>query len=137
MAHPKSLDKIIRRCILLAVLCQWTVPDGTWSLPATAGQPFGDYPWVPRIFLSPKWRKSSPEQRRFNVLKCSTGVTKDQYQELLRLQDGKCAICNISTKDLNKNLAVDHCHNTLLLRGLLCMKCNHAIGIMKDDINLL
>ena len=44
-----------------------------------------------------------------------------------------CAICSISKKDNGKDLAVDHCHSTGKIRGLLCNKCNPAIGFLQDS----
>lgn len=35
------------------------------------------------------------------------------------------------------NLAKDHCHKTGMYRGLLCLSCNTAIGLMKDSIEIL
>ena len=46
-------------------------------------------------------------------------------------QDGKCAIC--SNPQENRRLAVDHCHKTGKVRGLLCQGCNTGIGGLKDD----
>ena len=45
---------------------------------------------------------------------------------------GKCQICGVGGK-----LHLDHCHNTGRIRGLLCMRCNTAIGRMNDDPDLL
>ena len=45
---------------------------------------------------------------------------------------GQCEICGEGGK-----LHLDHCHNTGRIRGLLCMRCNTAIGRMYDDPDLL
>jgi hypothetical protein len=70
------------------------------------------------------------------ALKHRYGITPEQYEEMLTRQDGKCAICNSkSPKDKrNRNFHVDHCHETGRIRGILCTKCNHALGRFGDDI---
>ncbi len=61
------------------------------------------------------------------------GITLEQYDELLRAQDGKCAICEKNTEEEGISLAVDHDHKTLEIRGLLCRYCNHrVIGRHRD-----
>lgn len=63
------------------------------------------------------------------------GLTPAQYDQLLRLQDGKCAICRNRPK--KKRLAVDHDHGTGAVRGLLCANCNHdALGALHDSPEL-
>lgn len=54
-----------------------------------------------------------------------------KYEELKTLQNNVCAICK--KEELGKDLAVDHCHKTQKVRGLLCENCNRAIGLFKDD----
>lgn len=54
------------------------------------------------------------------------GITLAEYNDLLEIQDGKCALCGEVCATGN-NLAVDHCHKTGKIRGLLCMKCNQAL----------
>jgi transposase-like protein len=61
------------------------------------------------------------------------GITINHYKHLLQLQDSKCAICGRSAIDNGKNLAVDHDHATGAIRGLLCSKCNIAIGLLDDS----
>jgi len=63
------------------------------------------------------------------------GISYIEYNNLLIKQDYKCAICK--TKELNKNLSVDHNHNSGKIRGLLCNGCNTGIGLLKDNINNL
>lgn len=61
------------------------------------------------------------------------------YQALSDLQDGKCAICGIESGSNGRKdrLAVDHIHGTETIRGLLCHRCNTAIGLFKDNIESL
>lgn len=48
---------------------------------------------------------------------------------------GCCQVCGVEESKLNKRLAVDHCHTTGKVRGLLCSKCNTALGQLDDDLN--
>lgn len=67
------------------------------------------------------------------------GITKQQYDELYKNQNGLCAICNQvpSGKGSHARLHVDHNHKTNEVRGLLCGKCNWAIGYFNDNPELL
>jgi hypothetical protein len=59
------------------------------------------------------------------------GITPAVYDEMLRAQDCCCAICRSKTYGRNarqKYFAVDHCHVTGKVRGLLCMSCNQLLG---------
>lgn len=53
--------------------------------------------------------------------------------EILIKQNGSCAVCGIKESALNRKLAVDHCHSTHKIRGLLCPNCNRGIGLFKDN----
>jgi len=59
-----------------------------------------------------------------------------KYSELLQAQNGLCAICQ-QTCSTGKRLAVDHCHETNMIRGLLCSKCNRGLGYFKDSLELI
>jgi hypothetical protein len=74
-------------------------------------------------------------------LKRAYGITLKQYNELLSSQDYKCAICytesNRKYRGKIKAFAVDHCHTTGKIRGLLCNDCNTGIGLLKDNVIFL
>jgi len=78
-----------------------------------------------------------PEPFRASRLKYVFGITKWQYEEMFRQQEGKCAICKKDSSEETKRLAVDHCHKTGFVRGLLCSRCNTGIGQLRDDPDLL
>ena len=92
-----------------------------------------------------KWSKANPERKwrtaRKNFLKRHYGITFEQFDEIWKQQDGRCAICNhrpekspvMSPKPHRLPLYVDHCHKSGKIRGLLCWNCNCALGHFRDD----
>lgn len=73
---------------------------------------------------------------RNSILKRLYGITSDEYDSMLHSQGGVCAIC--SKEDAaGRRLAVDHCHATGKVRGLLCGACNVALGKFRDSPELL
>jgi hypothetical protein len=70
-------------------------------------------------------------------------ITLEGYQDLFKIQGGVCAICRnpetiADTKNgLIRDLAVDHDHKTGRVRGLLCRRCNQAMGLLNEDRDLL
>lgn len=77
--------------------------------------------------------KCSDEQARSKVIK-RMGLTIEQYDELLTKQEYCCAICGTHQDKLKQKLSIDHNHDTLKIRGLLCNKCNRGIGLLNDSI---
>ena len=59
-----------------------------------------------------------------------------EYELLHFDQQGMCAICGDRPIG-QRPLAVDHCHKTGKVRGLLCHRCNHGLGHFKDSLSLL
>ncbi|WP_432010189.1 endonuclease VII domain-containing protein [Streptomyces cucumeris] len=82
--------------------------------------------------------RASASKRRANLAK-NYGLTVAGYDALLRKQGGVCAVCGKDEPNAHGRtgkkfrLAVDHCHETGQVRGLLCQKCNRAIGLLSDD----
>ena len=84
-----------------------------------------------------EFTKNNPNTQRNSALKNKYNITLDDYNIMLFEQDGCCAICNTHHTELKQTLAVDHCHTTGNVRGLLCMHCNQALGKFKDNTKIL
>lgn len=88
------------------------------------------------------WRDKNTQynrdrQRKYQ-LKNQYGMTQYNYEIMLEQQGGKCAICETDKPTGKwKVFAVDHCHKTGVVRGLLCNECNRGIGLLRDDPELL
>ncbi len=66
--------------------------------------------------------------QKTSELKTRYGLSYERYEEMLKEQEGKCATCGKT-----ELLCVDHDHETNEVRGLLCQKCNIAIGLLMED----
>ena len=84
-------------------------------------------------------RRTRPEVKakdRAGHLRRKFGITPETYDEMLAAQGGVCAICERPPRD-GTSLHVDHEHGTGRVRGLLCFRCNNALGDFEDDAVLL
>ena len=63
--------------------------------------------------------------------------SKHYYPILTKKHGAVCAICGVTEEQNGKRLAVDHCHTTGVIRGLLCSACNTSLGKFKDSVELL
>src|SRR6185437_5442469 len=55
------------------------------------------------------------------------GITEKQYDDLLRSQDGCCAVCNRPASTFRHKMCIDHDHSSREIRGILCIHCNRYI----------
>ena len=88
-----------------------------------------------------KWREANPEKARathdrwirnnkerarqshkFRLLRSRYGVSRSEYENLMRIAGGVCELCGSG-----HILSLDHCHQSGLVRGILCMRCNTAM----------
>lgn len=89
-----------------------------------------------KIILKERYNKNKLRLKN-NKLKRDFGITYDEYKEILNKQQGRCAICGKTEEENGKMLAVDHNHETMKNRELLCSSCNILIGfIEKNKLNL-
>lgn len=88
------------------------------------------------------WKINNPEAykescRRRN-LKKKFGITLEEYETMYTAQHGKCACCGEEKQNTGINgLVVDHDHTTGKVRKLLCSSCNTALGLLKEDKNII
>jgi hypothetical protein len=76
--------------------------------------------------------------RKYYELKKRYGISKEEYENLLNLQNDRCAICDKhKSNSTHGTLYLDHCHNTNKTRALLCDKCNTGLGHFQDNSELL
>lgn len=65
------------------------------------------------------------------------GIGLVEYQQMAERQQNKCALCGREERTRQRRLAIDHCHETNKIRGLLCHHCNTGLGNFMDSIALL
>lgn len=87
-----------------------------------------------------------PSRSRSRSLRKKYKMSLDEYESLLRAQGGLCAVCRTDAPGGPGNiLHVDHDHSCCsqrytcgkCVRGLLCHRCNQALGLMNDDVSLI
>jgi hypothetical protein len=76
------------------------------------------------------------QRSRGAMLRLKYGITHEDYERMLSEQSGVCAICKNPPTE-KRPLAVDHCHKTNRVRGLLCNPCNSFLGRINDDVDKL
>jgi len=78
---------------------------------------------------------------KHRTLMSKFGISIEEYRILHEKQNGVCFICGQAEKRKgrwgNQDLAVDHCHKTGRVRGLLCAACNTALGLFNEDLSIL
>ena len=85
-------------------------------------------------YKPPNW---SGLEKWDGIIRRVYGITQAQYDEMLKKQNGVCGICENSDEVEGRKLAIDHCHTTSRVRGLLCGKCNRGLGLFYDNPDLL
>lgn len=74
------------------------------------------------------WVNKNKDKVAFTKAKSAYGITKEEYDSLIR----KCQICGSE-----KNLVIDHSHQSGRIRGMLCNSCNKGLGFFRDNPALL
>jgi hypothetical protein len=89
---------------------------------------FCDREYPPEGFYKdPRSGNPRPKCKRCHLLR-KYNMTVNDYDEMLIQQQGKCLICGSE-----EPLVVDHCHDTNVVRGLLCDRCNRFISLVEKS----
>lgn len=81
--------------------------------------------------------RMAARQRKYQLAD-KYGITEQDYDDMFKSQEGKCAICKTENQTGKwQRFGVDHCHKTGKVRALLCNECNRGIGLLKDDPEIL
>lgn len=74
-------------------------------------------------------------QRKKDARPSMYGITWGDYDRFLEEQGGRCAICLADQPSATREVwCIDHCHETGVVRGLLCHECNTGLGKFRDNI---
>jgi hypothetical protein len=128
---------------------RWGDPDVVHRKPPQKTCTIGDcdLPHMAQGLCNPhyqrQYRASNPrpedDHRQYSrrwILK-QYGMTGEDFANLVRKQHNRCAVCKSASPGHNghKNTSwcVDHDHVTGQVRGLLCRRCNVALGLLNDD----
>lgn len=83
-----------------------------------------------------KWREANTDKNRNTKYLKKFGMSLTEVTDILRSQNYKCGICFIEIK-MGSKTHLDHDHLTGRVRGFLCQKCNHGLGLFNDSPNIL
>lgn len=102
-----------------------------------------------RVSLEILKRKRGEERKQYSIdnyerlkfyrtnrnLFLNFGISYEYFLKMRNDQNNLCKICG--QPEERRNLSVDHCHKTGKIRGLLCSKCNTALGLFGDNVKSL
>lgn len=83
------------------------------------------------------WQQANLAKIRIQRKKWKSRRYADRVAALVQDHTGTCDICGGPPDGRWKRLNIDHCHQTGQFRGLLCSKCNRALGLFKDNAEVM
>lgn len=99
-----------------------------------------EYHQTPKSKRQRKEYQKTPKYKEINKngrYKRKYGITIEEYNKIFQDQDGRCAICGTDIPGGMGRFHVDHNYINGKIRGLLCNSCNPALGLFKDDVDIL
>ncbi len=83
-------------------------------------------------------RQKNRKRTKNNHLQSRYGISVEDFEKMLVEQQNKCYICYIDVQEtIKKRLCIDHDHDSGKIRKLLCTKCNTALGLVAENIQIL
>jgi len=84
------------------------------------------------------YKTRCPEKRRLEAVKSRYGLSPEDYYQLKASANSTCQTCGeLEGNSKPTKLVVDHCHETGIVRGMICDRCNRALGLVGDNIKTL
>jgi hypothetical protein len=91
------------------------------------------------------YREQNAREIKSTIFKRKYGISLEEYEKLFEQQNGCCAICKTPERVRHRNngkgdirmMAIDHCHKSNKVRGLLCLDCNTGLGSFKDNPKII
>ena len=83
--------------------------------------------------VNKEWAKNNKKRIRDTKLKRKFGINLEQKEKLFEQQGQCCAICKAIQNNKKRDWDVDHCHETSVVRGILCSNCNRGLGLFQDN----
>ena len=74
------------------------------------------------------WSQNNKESVKLFQVKYNYNLTKEEYEALPK----SCEVCGSTD-----NLCIDHNHETGLVRGVLCSRCNSALGLLRENSSII
>lgn len=93
-----------------------------------------------------KHKDRQRKQQRESNWRFKYGLEREDFEKMWENQEGKCPICFVGLVNIEINgdpvnkgntACVDHCHESGKVRGILCAKCNKALGLLHDDLDFI
>lgn len=101
--------------------CERTKPTAEFPERGSLG-----YVDLDRYFTCLACRRLAPRLRQY-------GITAVEFYRLYEEQEHACGSCR-KPAPVPEELHIDHCHDTDVVRGLLCAMCNQGIGMLGDTL---
>jgi hypothetical protein len=79
---------------------------------------------------------NNPDKYLQQMYRRKYGISLEKYTQMLKEQNGVCLLCGQAC-NTGRRLAVDHCHTTGVVRGLLCGNCNKGLGNFQEDVGVM
>ena len=84
-----------------------------------------------------EWRSKNKEKWKRYQTCHRYGISTEEYEDLIESSGKSCPICNTLFDDSKYKRNIDHCHETGIVRGIICNHCNVALGWFKHDEDIL
>jgi len=134
---PEVSKEILERVEKFCSCCRNVLPRAMWTIRGDGAWAGLCKPCNARKAKARRDRQSGEvkwKANRKSRLKTIFGLTLEDYDLILEKQGGVCGVCRREKPgERIYNFAVDHCHSTGKIRGLLCTRCNIAMGGFRDD----